>query len=210
MENRALTPIFRYALLASVALHGVALFGISSMKESVDSRAAAPVPLEARLAEPEPEAENISIKAIPKKSVSKKSVSVPAPMPGPAPARETVAESKPAPAPAPVAAPIAAVPIADATTVGQYRAQLIGAAKRYKRYPEVARENDWAGNVVVGVAVGADGSAQASVRKSSGRPVLDEQALEMFQQAANAVPVPPALRGKEFSLEVRAIYGLED
>jgi hypothetical protein len=40
--------------------------------------------------------------------------------------------------------------------------------------------------------------------------VLDEQALEMFRQAAKAVPLPPALRGKEFSLEVRAIYGLED
>ena len=99
---------------------------------------------------------------------------------------------------------------ADAATVGDYRMQLIGAAKRFKRYPEVARENNWAGNVVVGVAVGADARAQISVRKSSGRPVLDEQALEMFRQAAKAVPVPPALRGKEFSLEVRAIYGLED
>jgi hypothetical protein len=24
------------------------------------------------------------------------------------------------------------------------------------------------------------------------------------------VPIPPALRGKEFALEVRAVYGLED
>jgi protein TonB len=204
VENRALTPIFRYAVLASIALHGVALFGISSMKESANSRAAAPVPIEARLAEPEPVAP--VVKSVARRALTSKSVSKPVP------AQEAVANSKPAPAPAPapVATPVAAAPIADATTVGQYRMQLIDAAKRYKRYPEVARENNWAGNVVVGVAVGADGRAQASVRKSSGRPVLDEQALEMFQQAAKAVPVPPALRGREFSLEVRAIYGLED
>jgi hypothetical protein len=32
----------------------------------------------------------------------------------------------------------------------------------------------------------------------------------MFAAAARTVPVPPPLRGKEFALEVRAIYGLED
>ena len=40
--------------------------------------------------------------------------------------------------------------------------------------------------------------------------MLDQQALEMFTQAAKVVPIPPALRGKEFGVEVRAIYGLED
>jgi len=153
-------------------------------------------------AEPEPVAP--VVKSVARKALTSKSVSKPVP------AQEAVADSKPAPAPAPVAAPIPAAPVADATTVGQYRLQLVDAAKRYKRYPEVARENNWAGNVVVGVAIRADGRPEASVRKSSGRPVLDQQALEMFQQAAKAVPVPPALRGREFSLEVRAIYGLED
>lgn len=207
MDNRALTPIFRYALVASIALHGVALFGISSMKQSADKRAAAPAPIEARLAEPEPVVVSAARKTDSKKSISKKSVSTPAALPGPAPVEEAVTELKPAPAPASAAA---ASPPVNATTVGQYRAQLIDAAKRHKRYPDAARENNWTGNVLVGVAVGADGLPQASVRKSSGRPVLDAQALEMFQQAAKAVPVPPALRGREFSLEVRAIYGLED
>jgi protein TonB len=195
-----------YALLASIALHGVALFGISTVKKSATERAAAPVPIEARLAEPEPVAP--VVKSVAKKALTSKSVSKPEPT------QEAVAESKPAPAPASAAsatppATTASAP-ADATTIGQYRLQLVDAAKRYKRYPEVARENEWAGNVVVGVAVGADAKAQISVRKSSGRPVLDQQALEMFRQAAKEVPLPPALRGKEFSLEVRAIYGLED
>ncbi len=195
-----------YALLASIALHGVALFGFSTVKKSATERAAAPVPIEARLAEPEPE-----FKVVTKKAVSGKSNSIPVPAPGPAPVIEAIHDVKSVPAPV-AAAPRAepASPPVDATTVGQYRLQLVDAAKRYKRYPEVARENNWAGNVVVGVAVGADAKAQISVRKSSGRPALDQQALEMFQQAAKAVPVPPALRGREFSLEVRAIYGLED
>ena len=200
-----------YALLASIALHVAALFGISITLEKSRQGDAVPLPLEARLAEPEPEAENVSIKASAKKGISKKSIAVPAPAPGPAPVIEAIQDVKSVPAPvaaAPRAEP-ASRPV-DATTVGQYRAQLIGAAKRFKHYPEVARENDWDGNVVVGVAVGADGRPQASVRKSSGRPVLDRQALEMFRQAAKEVPLPPALRGKEFSLEVRAIYGLED
>lgn len=206
MENRALTPVFRYAVLASIALHGLVLFGISNVKESATLRASAPQPIEARFAEPEP-----VLKSIPKKTISKKSISKPAPVPEPAPAAEAVAESIPVQAPASAAPPAATASApSDAATLGQYRVQLIGAARRFKRYPEAARENNWAGNVVVGVAVGADGIARTSVRKSSGRPVLDQQALEMFQQAARAVPVPPALRGKEFSLEVRAIYGLED
>ena len=64
--------------------------------------------------------------------------------------------------------------------------------------------------MLVGVAVGADSSARVSVKKSSGHAILDQQALDMFGQAARVVAMPPALRGKPFALEVRAIYGLED
>ena len=194
-----------YAVLASLALHGLALFGISSVKESATLRASAPAPIEARLAEPEPVEPAAVVTSTPRKGASKKIIAEHAPMPGPT----AVAEPVPAAVAAAPPVEVKGAP-ADATTVAQYRVQLIGAAKRFKRYPEAARENNWAGNVVVGVAVGVDGIAQTSVRRSSGRPVLDQQALEMFEQATRAVPVPPALRGREFSLEVRAIYGLED
>lgn len=198
-----------YAVLASIALHGVLLFGFSVVNESKHRRASAPEPIAVRLAEPEP-----VLTSIPKKTISRKNISKPARVPEPAPVEEAVAESKPVPVPAPATPPVAvqvtAGPPADAATLGQYRVQLISAARRFKRYPSLARENNWSGNVVVAVAVGADGRPDASVRKSSGRPVLDQQALEMFRQAVREVPVPPALRGREFSLEVRAIYGLED
>jgi protein TonB len=92
----------------------------------------------------------------------------------------------------------------------QYRLQLIGEARRHKRYPPLARENNWQGDVLVVVTVGANGRASVSVKAGSGYEVLDRQALEMFGQAARAVPVPAGLRGKSFALEVRAVYGLED
>ena len=39
----------------------------------------------------------------------------------------------------------------------QYRVQLIDEARRHKRYPPLARENNWQGDVRVGVAVAANG-----------------------------------------------------
>ena len=91
-----------------------------------------------------------------------------------------------------------------------YRLQLIDEARRHKRYPPLARENNWQGDVLVAVVVSANGRPTVTLKGSSGYEVLDRQALEMFRQAARAVPVPPALRGKEFALDVRAVYGLED
>jgi protein TonB len=116
-------------------------------------------------------------------------------------------QAVPAPAAQPVGLPVASL---NPATINDYRAQLLGAAGRFKRYPEEARENNWTGDVVVGVAVGANGAAQVGLRRSSGHAVLDRQALEMFQQAARTVPLPQALRGREFRLDVRAVYGLED
>jgi outer membrane biosynthesis protein TonB len=48
------------------------------------------------------------------------------------------------------------------------------------------------------------------LKASSGYEVLDRQALEMLEHAARSVPVPLALRGMDFTLDVRAVYGLED
>jgi len=49
-----------------------------------------------------------------------------------------------------------------------------------------------------------------ALKSSSGYEVIDRQALEMFRAAANAVPVPPALRGSAFALDLRIRYNLED
>ena len=99
----------------------------------------------------------------------------------------------------------------DEGSLAQYRLQLISAARKYKRYPRVAMDNNWEGDVVVRMVIGANGMISAlSIKTSSGHEVLDQQALEMFKRAKPMVQIPPSLRGKEFILELKAIYNLKD
>jgi len=232
-DNRA----FHYAIGASLALHALVLFSFPNLVDTA-RRAATLPPLIARLMEP-PAPEPVPVPAPPppeKKLLEKKPapraakpvprvetpvvreetppvVEAPAPVPAPAPAPVAapppVAAVEPQPAPSPAAqAPPAEIP--ESMSRDQYRVQLIDEARRHKRYPALARENNWQGDVKVAVAVAANGRPTVTLRGSSGYDVLDRQALEMFSRAARAVRVPPSLRGKEFTLEVRAVYGLED
>ncbi len=219
MSSRDLQPNrrLRFALAASVALHALVLLAVSERHPPARAPDPSPGPIEARLAEPAPPAVEpaperskpaLKPEARPARVTPEASVAIPEP-PGVA--------VEAAPAPPPVARTEAALPTAqpgkataDPGTLGQYRLQLIAAARRYKRYPPLARENNWEGNVLIGVAVAANGAAALNLKASSGYQILDQQALEMFRQATQAVPVPLALRGKEFAFEVRAVYGLED
>jgi periplasmic protein TonB len=219
---------FHYAMAASLALHAAALFSIPDLLDTARRAAAIPPQLIARLMAPEPEVQKPApvpppIAAQPPKPVAKKAVK-PAPRPIEAPvAREVVPQPAPPPvqeaveiptvaaaAPTPPAPPAPPAPAPETLSRDQYRVRLIDEARRHKRYPPLARENNWQGDVRVSVAIAANGRPSVTLQGSSGHEVLDRQALEMFTQAARAVPVPPALRGKEFSLEVRAVYGLED
>lgn len=97
-------------------------------------------------------------------------------------------------------------PVAEAVWIARHRQQLIGTAARYKRYPQEALDAGAEGEVVVRIAYARDGSADVRLGVSSGEPILDEQALVAFRNAAPQVPVPLALRGREFEFAVRAIY----
>lgn len=243
---------FHYAVLFSIALHGVLLFGLSALRDP-ENRAPAPGPIVARLVQPAPPAAPAAapqpepakpsaqekpppavkpVPAVKPRPLAKPEAKTPAravPTPS-APVTEPVAEAPPSvpapsavPAPAgppavarvePTPAPAAAPPGAeafDAGSLAQYRLQLISAARKYKRYPRAAMDNNWEGDVVVRMVIGANGMISAlSVKSSSGYQVLDQQALEMFKRAKPLVQIPPALRGKEFSIELRAIYSLKD
>jgi protein TonB len=232
--NRA----FLAALLASIVLHAALLAAqwpslADSLKAPVEAlaplvaRLVAPAPPapEPRAAEPKPE------RPKPKPQVKPQSRPAPVPPPNPQPRVEPTvpplasAAPAPAPAPAPVPAappapavraapsappPAAAVPDTE-SLLAQYRAALLQAAGRYKRYPPMARDNGWEGEVVVRMAIGADGAiVSLDVTASSGYRVLDRQALDMFRRAGPRVPVPEALRGKSFTLDLRAVYNLKD
>jgi protein TonB len=231
-DNRS----FYYAMAASLALHALVLFAFPELIDTARRAASIPPQIIARLMEPEP-APPVAVPAPPvqprppapaeKKKVPEAKKPAPVistPQPAPTPAAPSapppVVAEAPAPQPAP---PVAAVEPQrapqpqpqpaqppESLSRDQYRLQLIDEARRHKRYPPLARENNWQGDVRVDVAIGANGRPTVTLKGSSGYDVLDRQALEMFAQAARAVPVPPALRGKEFTLELRAVYGLED
>lgn len=225
--------VFAWALAASLVLHAV-LLALRLPDLSTEAPPSAP-PLVAHIVRVEPYVEPAAPKepevVPPKPEKPRPPVRKPAPAPVPVPQAEVqappappVAAAPPAPDPAPAAAPQPApeaprtasappaqVVVPDTTTIAQFRQRLITEAVRYKRYPPRAVDNGWEGDVVLRIAVGANGEiAELAVRRGSGHSVLDEQALEMFRRAAPRVPVPPSLRGQAFAFDVRAIYSLKD
>lgn len=226
--NRAL----HHAILLSLALHGLILFGVS-MEPETARRDAQPPPLEARLAEPPPKLEPETPPAPPPPVVKPRPRPKPPPRvakPAPAPLAEPEPATPPEPAtqpapPAPArppqpsiarieprpAPPAPSAEQLEALTREQYRLEVLNAARSHNRYPPLARENNWEGEVRVRMVIGPSGKIIAlTVQSTSGHQVLDRQALEMFRRAQAQVPLPPSLRGKEITLELRAIYNLKD
>jgi protein TonB len=224
----AVNRVLHYAILVSLALHGVLLFGLSMERDAAKGDLPVP-PLEARLVEPPapppPKVEPVKppppvVKPIPRPRPRPAPVAKPAPEAPRAEPAEPVPEPVPEPV-APATPPVAKVeprPAPPAPSAGQreardrdeYRRAVMDAARRHNRYPPLARENNWEGEVQVGLVIGADGAVSLTIRRSSKHAVLDRQALEMFRQAQAQVPLPPSLRGKEVTLELRAIYNLKD
>ena len=219
-------PAFHYALLASIALHALLLFVFPDWIDTARRVVEMPTPLIAHLLEP---AQPAPVPA-PPVAVKPKPLAKPAPKQEPKPTVDPVpappvAAASPAPAPsapaapAPVqpvpAPPVAAAPPAPpaagpsaaelaAKSEDQYRIALIAAMKRIKDekgYPPQARENNWQGEVTLGVTIRADGRSSIAVNRSSRYEVLDRQAVEIVAQALLEVPVPAALRGKDAVLK---------
>jgi protein TonB len=130
----------------------------------------------------------------------------PAPVAEPAPAPAQPAEEVVATAPA---APAAAAPPASSTqmleeqSADRYRMELIAALLRTIKdsYPPQARDNNWEGDVVLGVVVRPNGTVSINVKRGSRFRVLDQGAVAALRQATQEVPVPLALRGKEAPLK---------
>jgi protein TonB len=199
----------------------------------------APAPAPVAAAAPRPQSEPVKQKVQPKPAAPKRIAKpAPSPIPTPQPAAEPAVQEAPVaqaptettsperPAPREIAgveeakgttdavlaaAPPAGAPVDDPGSLEKYRLQLKLVAARYKRYPRMANDNDWKGLVALRMVVAPSGHvASLTVTKTSGYDVLDRQAQEMFRKAAADVPVPPVLRGKQFSLDVAVDYYLTD
>ena len=104
----------------------------------------------------------------------------------------------------------------DPGTVARYRLELMDVARRYKRYPRIAQDNNWEGRVELRIAIGEDGAISSlTVKKGAGRAVLDEEAQAMIRTAKARAAIPPGLRGKAFTIDDtvfmrQAVWALED
>ena len=212
------------AIACSVALHLALLYLLPAL---FDSRTRAPQPkaLTARLAAPKPP-KVVEEATLAPPARAPKAVRPASPTPRPVtPTVAPVTAVPPAPAsppaaviparpPAPAAPPVATAPAApapaaspDPGSIAQFRLELIEIAKRYKRYPRAAVDNNWEGKVDLRMVVAANGAiASLSVRKSAGYAALDDEAQQMFRAAKGQLAIPPALRGKEFTLDISADF----
>ncbi|BBL72348.1 hypothetical protein MoryE10_29540 [Methylogaea oryzae] len=132
------------------------------------------------VAQPQPEPPKPPPPKPPEKPLPKKPKPLPRPVPlkqaEPAPTPEPVAEAPPPPAAAAPAAP-APAPFQEAN----YKANYL--QNPPPRYPSMARERHWQGEVLVRTRILADGTAgEVRLERSSGHDVLDEAALEAVRQ----------------------------
>jgi protein TonB len=214
------------ALLASLALHLLVLYALPMLKEA--ARMALP-PLTARLVKPKPPPEPPQVEPPPPQPHSVARAQRPSPVPAAPPAPVLAVESvpqavesvpvvpaappqsasppqaaRPEPSPAAAAGP-------DPGSVARFRLELMDIARRYKRYPRIAQDNNWEGRVELRIAFAGSGAISSLVvKKSAGHAVLDEEAQAMIRRAQAQASVPPALRGKAFTLEIPVDFFLRD
>lgn len=95
----------------------------------------------------------------------------------------------------PVAAPKAAIPApqaSDGEIRDSYLGRVLAQLNRFKQYPRSARQAHIEGVVMLHFVMTADGKVQSfEIAKSSGRPVLDAEALALIQRA-QPLPALPA------------------
>lgn len=219
--------ILHYAILASLALHALLLFGLPDLISTARHAASLPPKLIARLMAPEPVPAPAPLppppaQAAPPEPPKKKPPAPPIAVTKPAPQRPVQVEPSPAPtpepapaapakpveevvaaAPAPAAPPVASVQAIEEQSADRYRMELIAALARMIKdsYPPQARDNNWEGDVLLGIVVRPNGNVSITVKRGSRFRVLDQGALAALREATQQVPVPPALRGKESPLK---------
>lgn len=224
------------ALIVSLLVHAILLLGVAALPpvqpEAASTAINVVVSREARRVSPEqtasiPSAKPVLVPAKPPSSISRR-----------APAQTVIAADQSTEAPVASAPPATqeagasarAVPVAEAKSgavsapkptparegvssdeITELRVSLIKAAKRFKVYPPLARERAWEGTVEVELIFAARTPVpDISLAQSSGRAILDEQAMDMATRAARATVLPDTLRGRDFKLSLSIEYSLED
>ena len=209
LEGGNRTILFAY--LGSLALHAALLAILPAIRPAHHHRGNTTAPIHVRLVEPpsKPVANQVFLTAPvePKPPVLAQSARKPRPPTKPEPdvrlASQVVLKNSPAPP------RVEAAPAPDAGTLAQYRLSILGAARGFKHYPDIAIENNWQGKVEVRMVIDSTGEISGlDVRTSAGHLVLDQHALEIIGRAKVFAPIPPALRGREFAVDVPVEFAL--
>ena len=122
-----------------------------------------------------------------------------------------ITAAPPAPKPAPVSAPVPAVP---SPVAGEGRdaflGRLLGQLNRYKQYPRSARQARIQGVVMLHFIMDADGKVISfEIAKSSGRPVLDAEALALIQRAQPLPAIPAGYPARTLDAVVPIEFSLD-
>ena len=219
----------------SIALHVAVLFAFPGLRPNVSAGSSKPLTATFASTLVQPEAQV----AVPKLlSRSRREVNLDTPQPILAtsePAADAAQPAEPTTLPAPAPDTASAAPSAgDATHMPEapatpgpaaekysaeaaetallekYRLALIDAVKRYRRYPIHAMEKGWQGRVEIRLVVGSNGAIKSAlVKRSSNYQILDDQALDMVKKGTGPEPIPSALRGREFTLDIPVIFELQ-
>lgn len=127
--------------------------------------------------------------------------------------------------PAPVAAPVplptppqpvalkkeASVPALEPRLLLIYGQSISKEIKRYQKYPQIAQRHGWEGTTEVLLQIAADGKVTSiTLGKSSGRSVLDKEALNMVRRASPLPQAPQNLRGRELTVTVPIVFKLQE
>ena len=216
-------------MLASLALHALILLCLASYRHAEPARMAPP-PLTAHL-KPKPPPEPPKVELPPPQPLAR-SIAKPqprlVPVQSPAPVLAMEPQKQSAESPAfvvPAAPPQAAAPAQasaradlqpaasgpDSGSIARFRLELMEIARRYKRYPRIAQDNNWEGRVELRIVFAENGAmTSVTVKKGAGRAVLDEAAQAMIRSAQAQASVPPSLRGHAFTLEIPVDFSLKD
>ena len=91
----------------------------------------------------------------------------------------------------------------------RFQRLLLAHIERYQRYPSAAKRDGLQGTVLVAFAMRRDGSVvRVGVKSSSGRPVLDQEALETVRRA-QPLPAIPADMPEQLTVLLPVAFDLQ-
>jgi protein TonB len=92
----------------------------------------------------------------------------------------------------------------------RYALDFSRAIGKSQNYPRRALQMGWQGKVELEVRVNTEGKVrEVHVAKSSGYPMLDEEAVAMVKRTGQLPAVPAEFRGRDFTVLVPVVFRID-